>query len=202
MKQRFVFADDETGELLRAEACEAAHAGSGETAIEHPTATNATHYFDGAELIEYTSQEYARKAQRPAYRAQWSNETRTWVDLRTFEQRKAAKNGQINAWRLAANRGTFTFGGHPISADELSRSDIDGVNGEVGNSGQLPADFPGAWKAADNSYVPILNVAAWKALYAAMVAQGMANFAISETLKAALSSATTDADLDAIVWPT
>jgi hypothetical protein len=113
---------------------------------------------------------------------------------------KARKNAEINGARLVANRLTFTFAGKEISCDELSRGDIDGVNGIVALTGALPPGFPGAWKATDNSYVPIPNVTTWIQLYGAMVSKGTANFAHSQSLKAQLEAATTNEEVEAIQW--
>lgn len=119
------------------------------------------------------------------------------VDLSPF---KAAKNTEINDARMTANRGTFTHAGKVFSCDELSRSDIDGVNGYAALIGDLPPGWPGAWKAADNSYHPIADIPAWGAFYAAMVATGNANFAKSQALKAQLAAATTVEQINAIQW--
>lgn len=113
---------------------------------------------------------------------------------------KAAKNEAINAARLAANHGTFPHAGKLIASDPLSRSDIDGINGYVSLFRTLPRDWPGGWKATDNTYVPIADVAAWKAFYTSMVAHGNANFAHAQTLKAQLAAATTAAEVEAIQW--
>jgi hypothetical protein len=113
---------------------------------------------------------------------------------------KAAKNQLINEWRLAANQTTFPYAGKLIACDALSRSDIDAVAGSVGLSGEFRPGFPGAWKAVDNSYVALPNIAAFKAMYAAMVDQGTANFMHSQTLKAALAAAETIEQIDEIVW--
>lgn len=116
------------------------------------------------------------------------------------EPLKAAKNAEINAARLAANQGTFHHLGKPVACDPLSRSDIDGVNGFVALTGSLPPGWPGAWKAADNSLLPIPDVAAWTAFYGAMVAAGNANFGKAQQLKAALEAASTVAEVAAVVW--
>ncbi|MDT3735555.1 MAG: DUF4376 domain-containing protein [Denitratisoma sp.] len=118
----------------------------------------------------------------------------------TLEELKLSKNAEINAARAAANAGTFAHGGKTFACDALSRGDIDGVNGYVALFGALPPEFPGAWKAADNSYLPIEDVPAWKAFYAAMVAQGAANFAHAQALKAQLAAATTPEAVAAIAW--
>ena len=118
----------------------------------------------------------------------------------TLDELKAAKNAEINQERATANTSTFAHGGKVFSCDQLSRSDIDGVNGYVAIYGALPPGFPGAWKAMDNTYLPIADVEAWKVFYTAMVAQGAANFAHAQELKAQLAAATTPEAVAAIVW--
>lgn len=113
---------------------------------------------------------------------------------------KEAKNLEINTARLNANRGWFTFLDCRIACDQLSREDIDGVNGEVLNTGALPVNWPGGWKHMDNGYVPITNIEAWKSFYSAMVAQGMANFAKAQSLKQQLENALTVQEVAAIKW--
>lgn len=118
----------------------------------------------------------------------------------TLDELKAAKNAEINQARATANTSTFAHDGKAFGCDALSRSDIDGVNGYVALFGVPPPTFPGAWKAADNSYYPIADVAAWKAFYASMVATGSANFIHAQDLKAQLTAATTPEAVAAIVW--
>ena len=134
----------------------------------------------------------------PWHRLHWG--TLQWVDQRTLDMAKAAKRAEINAARNAANTSTFTFGGKQIAADGLSQRDIDKVALKVARSGQLPADFPGAWKAVDNTYVPIPDVATWDAFMDAMIAQGTANFTRAQARKAAIESATTVGEVDTVVW--
>lgn len=113
---------------------------------------------------------------------------------------KAVKNSDINASRLQANRSEFEYGGKQFACDELSRGDIDGVNGYVALMGALPPGWPGGWKAVDNSYLPIANVDDWKGFYTAMVAAGNSHFAHAQALKNTLAAATTVAEVTAIVW--
>lgn len=114
---------------------------------------------------------------------------------------KAAKNAAINAARLRANQSHFMFAGKQIAVDPLSRSDIDAMHGTVLMLQAMPAGWPGAWKAMDNTFVSIPDVATWGAFYAAMVAQGMQNFAHSQALKAQLEAATTPEEVEAVpVW--
>lgn len=113
---------------------------------------------------------------------------------------KVAKNLEINAARLTANRDSFTHGGKAIACDELSRSDIDAANGFVSLYDVLPPGWPGGWKAIDNSYIEITTVAQWKSFFTSMFAQGSTNFAHAQALKTALAAATTLAQVEAITW--
>lgn len=113
---------------------------------------------------------------------------------------KAAKNARINAWRAAANLSTFPHADKLIACDELSRSDIDGVASNIALFGQFPSGFPGAWKATDNTLIPLPDVDAFRAMYASMTAQGAENFNHSQSLKAALALATTPEEVAAIKW--
>ena len=115
---------------------------------------------------------------------------------------KTAKNLQINLWRAVANQTYFTHLGKQVACDELSRSDIDAVAGSISLSGVFPAGFPGAWKAMDNSYIMLPDVAAFKAMYTSMTTQGTVNFGKSQTLKTQLAAATTAAQVNALVWVT
>ena len=114
---------------------------------------------------------------------------------------KVAKNLEINQWRATANQTFFTHTTKQIACDPLSRSDIDAVMGSISMEGVFPVGFPGAWKAMDNSIVLLPTVAAFKAMYASMTAQGSVNFGKSQTLKAQLAAATTVAQIAALVWP-
>ncbi len=113
---------------------------------------------------------------------------------------KAVKNAYINENRLRANRGEFSHGGKQFSCDELSRSDIDGITSCVTLVSALPPGWPGGWKAVDNTYHPITTVADWADFVSSMVAAGNANFAKAQSLKAALSAATTKVEIDSIIW--
>jgi hypothetical protein len=129
------------------------------------------------------------------------NSIGTWVEpAPDLTQAKLDKNLQINSWRSLANKSTFTHLGKTIACDDLSRSDIDAVAGSVSLNGAFPTGFPGAWKATDNSYLLLPDLASFKAMYSSMTAQGTANFQHSQTLKTALAAATTLDQINAIVW--
>ena len=113
---------------------------------------------------------------------------------------KAAKNVEINLARAAANQTTFPYLGKDIACDALSRSDIDAIANSIGLNDTFPVGFPMGWKCVDNTYIGIPDVASFKNMYAAMVAEGTANFNKSQQLKAALANATTEVAIRSIVW--
>ena len=123
------------------------------------------------------------------------------VDLRTLADMKAAKNDAINQSRATANSSTFTFQSKQIAVDALSRSDIDATHGAILMLQALPPGWPGAWKAVDNTFIAIPDVATWGQFYSAMVATGTANFNHSQALKAQLAAANTIAEVEAIAVP-
>lgn len=118
----------------------------------------------------------------------------------TLVEIKAGKALEINSARMAANFTTFPHAGKVFSCDALSRSDIDGTNGTMTLINAFPPGWPGGWKAADNTYLSITTRAEWEAFYLAMCAQGAANFAHSQALKAAVAAATTVEQVAAINW--
>lgn len=123
-----------------------------------------------------------------------------WKETAALEELRAVKNSEINATRLSVNRSTFPYQGKQIACDELSRSDIDAVNGYLAITGALPPLPGGGWKAVDNTYVSITTAGQWIAFYAAMVIQGSSNFDHAQSLKVRLAAAATAEDIAAIQW--
>lgn len=126
--------------------------------------------------------------------------TKRWIDPRTLEQAKEQKRQEINLRSASAMRAQFEFGGKVIDCDSVSRSYIDAINGEVNASGQMPPNWTGAWKTADNSWLPIPDVSTWRTFYSAMVNRGLENFAHAQRLKADLEAASTVEQVDSISW--
>ncbi len=122
------------------------------------------------------------------------------VAAKNLEQARLARDAYVNEARMSANFSAFPHAGKAFACDRLSRSDIDGINGYVALHGAFPPGWPGGWKAVDNTYLTMPDVAAWRDFYGAMVATGSGNFAKAQALKARIASATTQAELDAIVW--
>ena len=129
-----------------------------------------------------------------------SQEEAAAINAPSLEALKVEKNEEINAARLAANFTTFPHAGKVFRCDALSRSDIDGTNGTMTLTGAFPPNWPGGWKAVDNTYIQITTREQWEAFYLAMCATGAVNFAHSQTLKATLAAATTAEQVAAITW--
>lgn len=172
---------------------------------------DATGNLTGSYLQEISPEHYQNyilvdanvRANWPLYRA---NSQRDGVELIPIvidlDALKRVKNVQINQWRADANLTSFVHLGKQIACDALSRSDIEGVAGNISLMGSFPAGFPNAWKAMDNTYIQLPTVAAFKDMYASMTAQGTTNFARSLQLKTMLSSAQSVQEIDAIKWET
>ena len=127
-------------------------------------------------------------------------DTKQWEDTRGLDKAKTDRKSYVTAQRLLANRTSFTYGGKEIAVDRISRGDIDAIQSYVTMSGEFPAGWPNAWKAMDNTYIGITTIAEWQSFFTAMVNQGTINFNHSQSLKAAIESATTVAEVEAIEW--
>jgi hypothetical protein len=110
------------------------------------------------------------------------------------------KNAEINAARLRANATSFTYANKQIAVDTVSFNDILATNGYIALFGEFPADWPGGWKAVDNTYLQIATVGQWKDFFKAMFSQGAANFKRAQEMKAQLAAATNGAQVAAIQW--
>lgn len=117
----------------------------------------------------------------------------------SLDSLKAKKDNEINLHRETANQ-SFTYLSKTIRRLPLDESDINGTNGYVALFGVFPDNWPGGWKAEDNTYVAITTTDDWKAFYKAMVDQGNANFHHAQDLKTQLANATTPEQVAAIVW--
>lgn len=113
---------------------------------------------------------------------------------------KTAKNDEINTWRALANLTTFPHLSKQVACDQVSRSDIDAVANHIALFGTFTPDFPGAWKATDNTYLPMVEIEQFKAMYQSMAAQGTANFNHAQALKLQLALADTADEIVSIEW--
>lgn len=118
------------------------------------------------------------------------------MDLVRGDQKRAIDD----AW-VAANLDSFVFKDKVITCDTLDRQNIDGTTAYLNShNGAFPPGWPGGWKTKDNSYVEITTQQDWNDFIAAMVTQGMVNFAKAQSLKQTLAAATTFEDVLAVKW--
>lgn len=170
--------------------------------VENSGINSRSHWVDNHQITAYTPEQVIARSNIPTYPAFWNNQTMSWQSLLDLSSSKLSKRNLINKWRLQANYSGFMHGGKLIASDQLSMLDITNTANEINQNNSLPANWPGAWKAVDNSYIPITSIQDWRAFFSSMYQQGLNNFSISQQLKTLVDSATTVAEVEAIIWPT
>jgi hypothetical protein len=115
----------------------------------------------------------------------------------------------ITQARLAADADRFVYTYTDTSGNSVSKDirtgnkdmvDLLTTNSYVTLFGEFDADWPGGWKAIDNSYVPITTLDQWKDFFKSMYKTGIANFKKSQLLKSQIEEATTVEAVQAINW--
>lgn len=129
----------------------------------------------------------------PAHRVDWVS--KTWVDLRTLDEHKAAKWASIKSAREGAEFGPFTWDGSVFDANVTSQQRIAGAV----QMASLSASFSVNWTLNDNTVRLLSN--------SQMIAVGTAlayNVSIlhqkSRSLREKIDAATSVAEVDAIAW--
>jgi hypothetical protein len=201
--KNYVIYDVSSGEITRYGSCQDVDFENQGSPIIEGVGKPSLNYVQNGQILNYTSDQILAKANKPFMPGTyWDNTTFSWFDPTTLASAQAAKNLEINSFRLNANESSFTYSGKQIATDELSRSDIDGVNGYVSLNNAFPNNWPGGWKAMDNSIVLIPDIATWKLFYNTMVQTGLNNFLHSQYLKGLVAAATTISQVNAINWDT
>ncbi len=138
------------------------------------------------------------------WQAKWIVSEQTEEELADTAAQLAAvkmqKNEYINSERDKANMTTFPFNGKFIAVDDLSMRDILSTSIHISLFNAFPTNFPGGWKYTDGSIIAMPTIADFKVMFAAMTAQGTANFSHAQSLKATLEVATTIEEVNSIVW--
>ena len=116
----------------------------------------------------------------------------------TLDVVKDRKRAEITAERLAADADHFTYLGKDIRTADKDMVDLLVADARW-NKG-LPANWPGGWKAIDNSYVVISTKDEWDAFFIAAYDAGILNFKRSQELKALIDAATTADEVAAVSW--
>lgn len=111
---------------------------------------------------------------------------------------KARKRAEITQDRINADADHFTYQGKSIRTADKDMMDLLVADARW-NKG-LPSNWPGGWKAVDDTYVAIGTKDDWDAFFIAMYDAGISNFDHSQKLKAQLDAATTPEDVAAVKW--
>lgn len=145
---------------------------------------------------------FTREGRRDTEQAYLVDEQVVWLETASIGDLREAKNEQINGWKLDANSSYFEFAGKKIAYKESDRVEIQAVQNVVVLTGAMPThpDWPAAWKAIDNTWVPLPDVQAWIAFNLAIADRGTAHFKHAQSLKARLAAAKTPAEIEAITW--
>jgi len=157
---------------------------------------------EGTTLVAWQGIIPFNKGVSPSCKLIWNGEAPEWTETASLEEIKALKNAEINLARGAANQSYFEFAGKQIACDAVSMLDIQSTNAEIALTREMPSTWPGAWKALDNTYVLIPDVATWTVFIKAMVSRGMAHFQQAQTLKQLLATADTPDAVAEIKWAT
>jgi len=201
MKVCYVLAHPD-GEIWKRASCEADELPDIEGAVECAPigVTSRTHYVAGDSVIAYSSEQAAAKATSTSPWMKWSNATMAWVDPRQFSDIKAAQWETIKAVRESAEFGGFTWDESTFDSDPMSQSRIQG--GAILAMQALAAEAPFEldWTLSDNT-VRTLDAADMIGVGQAMAMHVATQHAIARTLRAAIQSATTQAEVEAITWP-
>ena len=130
----------------------------------------------------------------------WSVFTPPAPEPAPFPDLQAAKRAQIEQWRDEARYADVTvevYGSpHPWQIDPISSQLILSA---ATNNKVFGFPLPPTWRTADNIDVPI-SINDLAAIIAAGAIQTQMAYAKSWALKAQVAAASTQADLDAIVW--
>jgi hypothetical protein len=116
----------------------------------------------------------------------------------SLESMKDRKRAEITRDRLAADADHFIYMGKAIRTANKDMTDLLVTDARMSKG--MPANWPGGWKAIDNSYVIISTLEAWDTFFVAMYDAGIGNYNRSQELKALIEEATTIEQLTAISW--
>ena len=125
----------------------------------------------------------------------WDEVNGGWIDSRDLDQKKADKWVEIKAARDAQEFGTFDWGGYTFQCDEVSQRRIQGAVQLSAIDDTLTLD----WTLADNS---VQNFAAseYVQIGVALATHVSGCHARGRILRQEIESATTETELEAIVW--
>jgi len=121
--------------------------------------------------------------------------TKQWEDPRTLQDLKAAQWALIKQARTAAEYAGFTWDGSTFDSDAVSQNRITGAV----TLAQLSNTFTIDWTLATNQ-VRTLNQSEMLQVGAALGVHVQTQFAKGQSLRVQTDAATTQAEVEAIVW--
>jgi hypothetical protein len=126
----------------------------------------------------------------------WVNvDTNQLVDVRTMYDFKREKWNEIKRARVDAETGGFECNGHMYDSDAVSQQRISGAV----QLALMGSGFSIDWTTADNSVVTLDQVG-MLSVGVALGAHVQTVFAKGQALRAAIESATTQAEVEAVTW--
>lgn len=171
-----------------------------ENALVDNEGPNLPHPFGDFEYVQLLGEPLSTPAPTPTSVPRVVEQQAVWVEEGNLPVAKALAKARISAAYLLANKTSFTFQGKEIQADEHAMTQINRTDAGIQRRGALRSDWPGAWKALDNSYIPIPDVATWGAMMDALETQGLVNFLKAQALKNSIDAAETIEEIQAISW--
>lgn len=132
----------------------------------------------------------------------WSEQSPQWIETASIEELKSRKRLEITNARIAQDADHFVYMGKEIRTADKDMFDLLVADARIAKciDTEMPPNWPGGWKAIDNSYLPISTKAAWNAFFIAAYDRGILNFLHSQELKRQLDDAVTAEEISAIKW--
>lgn len=125
----------------------------------------------------------------------WDEVNGGWIDGRDLQKKKADKWTSIKADRSAQEHGTFSWGGYTFQCDEASQRRIQSAVQRATIDSTMTLD----WTLADNS-VQNFAAADYLGIGEALAIHVSQTHERGRILRNQIESATTEAELEAIVW--
>jgi len=132
---------------------------------------------------------------QPAPHMQWNHDQGLWEDLRSLDEAKADKWGDVKRARELARFAPFEHGGNAYDADLRSQQNIQAA----AQAAQLDPDLVFDWTLQDNT-VTQLSASDVTALSVALVERTNQIYAKARQLRQSIDDANTRSQLDNIFW--
>jgi hypothetical protein len=163
------------------------------------TATEKTHYFYNNQLIEYSEAIKQLKRNNPG-RAEWSNETMSWIDTLTLIQYKEIQWDLIKNKRDDLESTGFPYLGKSIDSDSLSVQRITTAVQAAQAAMAIGMPFSLSWTCQDDSLL-VLDGPGMLGMAVALAEYANELHETARSLRSQIDAATTVQAVKAIVWP-